>query len=113
MALPQETADAMMQAAKCFDEGVFLPSIADIHEFCRLHNVELSKSASRSSSIPRVFTFLAAMEAAKITKMLDEGAFSGPTRLAPIAEAIRNRPAARDRRLRSNAASRVDLDRLR
>ena len=91
MTLPQEKAEVMMCAAQRFEDGGFLPHIADIREFCRTHNVELSKSFSRASSIPRVFTFLVAMDSAQITKMLDSGAFSGPTRLTPIADAIRNR----------------------
>ena len=37
------------------------------------------------------------MDTAGITKSLDEGAFSGPARLAPIADAIRNRSVVRDR----------------
>jgi hypothetical protein len=85
----------MMRAAQCFEDGSFLPGIADIREFCRIHNIELGKSVSRASSIPRVFTFLAAMDTARIKKLLDEGAFSGPTRLAPIADAIRSRSARR------------------
>ena len=89
--LPQEKAEVMMCAAQRFEDGGFLPNIADIREFCRINNIELGKSVSRASSIPRVFTFLAAMDSAEITKLLDEGAFSGPTRLAPIADAIRNR----------------------
>ena len=93
MTLPQEKADAMRRASQCFEDREFLPNIADIREFCRIHNVELGKSVSRQSSIPRVFTFLAAMDSAEITKLLDVGAFSGPTRLAPIADAIRNRSA--------------------
>lgn len=95
MTLPQEKAEIMVRAAQRFEEGGFLSSIADIREFCRIHNVELGKSASRASSVPRVFTFLAAMDTAEITKLLDEGAFSGPTRLAPLADAIRNRSAVR------------------
>ena len=97
MTLPQEKAEVMKCAAKRFEDGGFLPNIADIREFCRIHDVELSKSASRISSIPRVFMFLAAMDTARIAKLLDEGAFSGPTRLAPIADAIRSRSAERGR----------------
>ena len=93
MTLPQEKTEVMRRAAQCFKDGEFLANIADIREFCRIHNVELGKSVSRQSSIPRVFTFLAAMDSAEITKLLDVGAFSGPTRLAPIADAIRNRSA--------------------
>jgi len=104
MTLPQEKAEVMMRAAQRFEEGGFLPCIADIREFCRIHNIELGKSASRASSIPRVFTFLSAMDTDGVTKLLDEGAFSGPTRLAPIADAIRNRSAGRGRSHRANFA---------
>lgn len=97
MTLPQEKAEIMRSAAQHFEDGGFLPSIADIREFCRIHDLEIGKSASRVSSIPRVFTFLAAMDTASIAKLLDEGAFSGPARLAPIANAIRNRSTERGR----------------
>ncbi len=102
MTLPQYKAEIMMCAARSFEDGGFLPSIADIREFCRIHNVDLGKSASRASSVPRVFTFLAAMDTAEITRLLDEGTFSGPARLAPLADAIRNRSAARGRSHRAS-----------
>ena len=95
MTLPPEKDEAMTRAAQRFEDGEFLPSIADIREFCRINGVDLGKSVSRASSIPRVFTFLATMDTVKITKLLDEGTFSGPTRLAPIADAIRSRSARR------------------
>ena len=91
MTLPHDKAEFMKRAAQRFEDGGFLPCISDIREFCRIHDVELGKSASRASSIPRVFTSLAAMDADRLAKLLDEGAFSGPTRLAPIADAIRSR----------------------
>lgn len=97
MTLPQEKAEVMKCAAQRFEEGGFLPTIADIREFCRIHDVELGKSVSRMSSIPRVFTFLAVMDSARIEKLLEEGAFSGPARLAPLADAIRNRTTVRGR----------------
>ncbi len=91
MTLPREKAEVMRHAAQRFEDGQFLTNTADIREFCRIHDVELGKSATRTSSIPRVFTFLAAMDTIKIAKILDERAFSGPARLAPIADAICNR----------------------
>lgn len=98
MTLPQEKSEVMTCAAQRFENGRFLTNIADIREFCRIHKVELGKSASRTSSIPRVFTFLATMDSSEISKILEEGAFSGPTRLAPIADAIRNRSSRRGHR---------------
>ena len=96
MTLPPDKAEAITRAAQCFEERSFLPSIGDIREFCRIHSVDLGKSVSRGSSIPRVFKLLATMDTDRITKLLDEGVFSGPTRLAPIADAIRNRSAVFD-----------------
>ena len=89
MTLPPEKAEVMKRAAECFQEKTFLPSIADIREFCRIHGVTLGETPSRMASVPRVFTYLATMDTARIARLLDEGTFSGPTRLAPIADAIR------------------------
>jgi len=95
MTLPPEKEEAMTRAAQRFEDGGFLPSVADIREFCRIYGVDLGKSVSRASSIRRVFTFLSTMDTVQITKLLDQGAFSGPTRLAPIADAIRSRSTRR------------------
>jgi len=95
MILPREKVEIMKYVAQRFEERKFLTNTADIREFCRIYDVELGKSVTRTGSIPRVFTFLAAMDTAKIARMLDEGTFSGPARLGPIADAIRNRSTGR------------------
>ena len=97
MLLPSDKARVMKRAAQYFEDKAFLPSIADIREFCRVYSVDLGKSVSRTSAIPRIFTFLAAMDTDQVSKILDEGAFSGPARLGPIADAIRNRSVGRGR----------------
>ena len=109
MTLPREKAEVMACAARRFEDKEFLPSIADIRDFCDAHGVELSKSVSRASSIPRVFTYLAKMDTARVSKVLDNGEFSGPTTLSPIADAIRN-CSTRNRRAyhRANAQSTSD-----
>ena len=90
MALPREKAEVMSRAAQRFEEKEFLPRIADIRDFCAAHGVELSQSVSRGSAIPRVFSFLSTMDTAQVSIVLDNGEFSGPTTLSPIADAIRN-----------------------
>ena len=95
MALAPQKTDVMKRAAQMFDDKRFLPTIADIREFSRVHGIELPKTASRASSVPRVFTFLASMDTDAIVTTLDDGRFSGPTRLGPIADAIRGRSATR------------------
>ena len=79
-----------------FEKKSFLPTYADIRNFCRIYGIEVPASKARASAIPRIFKFVAAMEASEIQRLLDEKAFSGPARLAPLAEAIRrNGRAAR------------------
>ncbi len=95
MLLPPDKAQAMERAAQCFEDKSFLPGVADIREFCRVYGLDLGKSVSRTGAIPRIFTFLAAMDTDQVSRMLDDGAFSGPARLGPIADAIRNRSAGR------------------
>ncbi|MCY4342294.1 MAG: hypothetical protein OXE83_01795 [Gammaproteobacteria bacterium] len=92
MPLPQEKAEVMVIAAERFEEKRFLPAFADIREFCRVHALKLGKSTSRAGAIPRVFSFLAAMDTPDLEKILDDGNFCGPSRLAPIADAIRSYP---------------------
>jgi len=62
MALAQQMTTVMERAAQLFDDKQFLPTISDIREFSYVYRIELPKSASRSSSIPRVFRFLASMD---------------------------------------------------
>ena len=95
MALAAHKTHAMTRAAELFDNKRFLPAISDIREFSRVHGIELPRTASRSTSVPRIFAFLASMDTDAIVKTLDEGSFSGPTRLAPIADAIRSHVATR------------------
>ena len=95
MTLAPEKVEVIARAAQRFEDGGFLPSLADVREFCRIHGVELGKSTSRASSIPRLFKFLATIDTTQVIKVLDDGAFSGPTRLAPIADAIRSHSARR------------------
>ena len=97
MGVPPDKVEVMARAAQSFDDKAFLPSIADIREFCRIHDVDLGKSSSRVNSIPRVFTCLVGMDTSSVTKVLDDGIFSGPTRLAPIADAIRRHSGGRRR----------------
>lgn len=97
MTLPPGKAEVMKRAAECFQEKTFLPTIADVREFCRIYGVTLGKTASRINAVPRVFTYLAAMDTERIARILDEGTFSGPTRLAPIADAIRGHSSRRGR----------------
>ena len=90
---------AMTALAERFDHRKFMHSFGDIENFCQIHHIDVPKSRSRTSAIPRIFKFLAGMEMADIQRMLDYEMFSGPADLAPIADAIRrNGRASRARR---------------
>ncbi|GEM_PF-2136426 len=93
--LPEETVDIVMELAKRFDEKSFMPTFADITDFCRAYDINEPSSKSRASAIPRVFRAIAAMEIEDIRMLLDYGAFSGPARLGPIADAIARSSRAR------------------
>ncbi len=107
MLLPPDKAQILERAARHFEDKSFLPSVADIREFCRVYGVDPGKSVSRTGAIPKIFTFLAATDADRVSRMLDEGAFSGPARLGPIADAIRNRSAARLRTRNPDSGQRM------
>ena len=93
--LPEEIADIVMELARKFDEKSFMPTFADIADFCRAYNIDEPSSKSRASAIPRVFRTIAVMELEDIQMLLDYGAFSGPARLGPIADAIARNSRAR------------------
>ena len=96
MEVPSSNRAATTELAKRFQDGAFLPTFADISDFCAVHGIEEPKSKSRSSAVPRVFKLLATMDAEDVVRIVDDKLYSGPTRLGPIAEAIRrNGRAAR------------------
>ena len=88
MKLPLEKSAAVTELAERFQQKSFLPTFHDVAEFCQMYAIEVPASRSRISAIPRVFKFIAEMEADELQRILDDGMFSG--RLAPIADAIRN-----------------------
>lgn len=77
------------ELSRRFENKSFLPTFGDVRNFCQIYGIDEPASRSRASAIPRLFKFLAAMEADEIRRILDDGMFSGPSRLGPIADAIR------------------------
>lgn len=95
LGLPPTKIAPVAELARRFDEKAFLPSSGDITYFCESYGVAEPSSKSRSSAIPRVFKAIAEMEIKEIQRIVDDGMFSGPSRLGPIADAIRNRSRVR------------------
>ena len=88
--LPAEKSVAVAGLARRFERKEFLPNFRSVAEFCRVYQLKVPASKSRASAIPRVFKSIADMEVKEIERIRDEGMFSGPSRLGPIADAIRN-----------------------
>ena len=83
--------------AERFEKKTFLPTFGDYRNFCQIYGINEPVSKSRISAIPRIFRFIASMETKELQKILDEEMFSGPSRLAPIADEIRRRGRVRHR----------------
>lgn len=92
---------AVTTLAERFERKDFLPTFGDIRNFCDVYGINVPASKTRASAIPRVFKFLAnEMGADEVQRIVDDGMFSGPSRLGPIADAIRrNGRASRTSRL--------------
>ncbi len=100
MELPSDKQPMVVTLAEQFERKDFLPTLGDIAHFCQIYGIDVPASKTRASAIPRVFKFLAnEMEAEEVQRILDDGMFSGPSRLGPIADAIRrNGRASQTRR---------------
>ena len=87
--VPDETRRLLEEAATRYEEKTFLPTSGEIRNFCSVYGLEAPASSSRVSAVPRVFKRLAQLDPEEIRSILQTGSFSGPSRLAPIAAAIR------------------------
>ncbi len=105
MDLPSGKEAAVAELARRFEDKAFMPTFGDIANFCQIYGIDEPASRSRASAIPRVFKFIASMEADEIQRLLDLRLFSGPARLGPIADAIRSSGRARRTTERSGVAS--------
>ena len=100
MELSPEKAKFVTELAKRFDTKSFLPSfVGDVVGFCQRYGVQVPASRSRASAVPRVFKRIESLETEEIRRILDERLFSGPSRLGPIADAIRRNGRAAAGRL--------------
>lgn len=95
MKLGADKGPIVRELAARFERKGFLPTFGDIDNFCRFFGIDTPVSRSRASAIPRVFKCIATMDTEEARKILDYGMFSGPSRLSPISDAIRNYGSAR------------------
>ena len=94
MNLPVEKVAAVSELARRYHQKLFLPTFHDISSFCQEYEIQVPASNGRASAVPRVFKFLAELEPGEIQQIVDDGRFSGPSRLGPIADGIRNYSSA-------------------
>ena len=90
MDIPADKSVVVAELAKRFEQKDFLPNFAAIADFCRTYEIKVPASKVRANTIPHVFKLIAYMEIAEVERIRDDGMFSGPSRLGPIADAIRN-----------------------
>ena len=95
MDVSPEKRPLLTELARRFDDKSFLPSIGDVRNFCQIYRIDEPASGARASAIPRIFRFIVTMETDDVRRILDEGTFSGPSRLGPLADAIRGRARLR------------------
>ena len=109
MNLSPQRQRTLEEIAERYDLRAFLPTFGDISRFCQSHGIDVPLSRTRANAIPRIFKFLAwEMEIGEIQRILDDGMFSGPSRLGPIADAIRrNGRASGNEELQTPASERA------
>ena len=89
LGLPLDNQAIVVELARRFESKDFLPTFGDIANFCRTNGLETPKSRTRASAVPRIFKHMAAMDSSRVQAILDAGMYSGPSKLGPIADAIR------------------------
>lgn len=80
---------AVLALAERFETKRFLPTCADISNFCTIYGIDPPASKSRAAAIPRLFKYFAAMDTKDVERLSADKAYSGPSELGPLAEAIR------------------------
>ena len=89
MSLEPDKLLILTQLADNFDSKEFLPTIRDIRLFCNHHGLDEPSSNTRAAAISRIFKFLSSIPTSHAEEILRTGMYSGPSRLGPIADAIR------------------------
>lgn len=89
---------AVLALAARFEAKRFLPTCADISNFCTIYDIDPPASKSRAAAIPRLFKYFATMDTKDVERLAVDKAYSGPSNLGPLADAIhRHGRASRSR----------------
>lgn len=89
VSLPPGQKQLIRQLAMQYDGKQFLPTSGDIRYFFEVHGEVPPTAKQRSEAFRKVLRLLSTMSESALQKMIDADAHSGPSRLAPISEAMR------------------------
>ena len=79
----------VIELASRFEVKTFVPTIGDVRNFFRFYEIDGGRLRSRGAAMVRIFKALASMDETEVKRILDDRLFSGPSRMEPIADAIR------------------------
>ena len=89
MSVPEDHKERLITLARLFEQGRFLPNSADIRNLFEALGGKPVEVKARRAAVPMIFRFLASCSRERLDRIISQGMFSGPTELAPIAEAIK------------------------
>ncbi|OPY73635.1 MAG: hypothetical protein A4E62_00400 [Syntrophorhabdus sp. PtaU1.Bin002] len=87
--LPPAQKQLVQLLAAKYDKKQFLPTSGDIRYFFEVHGEAVPPVKQRSEAFRKVLRLLSSMPESALRKMIDSGAHSGPSSLAPLSDAMR------------------------
>jgi hypothetical protein len=76
--------------AERYDRKLFLPTAGDIRYFFEVHGEATPSIKHRSDAFRRVLKVLSTMQEDALRQMIEDEAYSGPSQLQPLSEAMRD-----------------------
>jgi hypothetical protein len=89
LVVPDERKARLLELASLFDTKQILPTLADARNFLESLGARSAAIRARPASVPIVFSYLASLPDARFEQIVSDGSVSGPSRLGPIADAIK------------------------
>lgn len=96
--IDQDRKAILIEIARSYESGSFLKTIGDVKRFLAVRGISTAKIKSRSSSFKAILPTLSNLSPDGLERELRRGANSGPARLGPLADAIRESGAHRRER---------------
>lgn len=102
MELPEPQASILRDLAARFDRKQFLPSVADVREFMVMAGERPVDMKDRSEAFRRLLPMLTLLPPDRLERLANNAQHSGPTRLAPLSDAIGTAAASLPRYIRQD-----------